>query len=69
LEDRIVGLLVESVSEILGVEADRVKETPRSPEDTTSKAIDGIIPSEDDMTKTINLRALLPNEPAGMIHS
>ena len=67
LDDRIVGLLVESVSEILGVEADIVKETPRSPEDTTSKAVDGIIPSEEDMTKIINLRALLPSEPLGAL--
>ena len=64
LDDRTVGLLVESVSEILGVEADMVKDTPRSLEDTASKAVDGIIPSEEDMTKIINLRALLPAEPA-----
>lgn len=64
LEDRIVGLLVESVSEILGVEADRVKDTPRSLEDAASKAVDGIIPGKEDMTKIINLRALLPAESA-----
>ncbi|MFQ1700161.1 chemotaxis protein CheW [Loktanella agnita] len=61
IEDRIVGLLVESVSEILGVGADMVRETPRSPEDATTRAILGVIPVGDDMTKVINLSALMPN--------
>lgn len=61
IEDRIVGLLVESVSEILGVSPDMVRETPKSPEDITTRATSGIIPVGDDMTKVINLAALLPN--------
>ena len=60
IDDRIVGLLVESVSEILGVSADMVHETPRGHEDPSTRAIQGIIPGEDDMTKIINLDALLP---------
>lgn len=59
--EKTVGLLVESVSEILGVDASEVKETPRSPEDLTSKAVGGIIPSKDDMIKIINLATLLPS--------
>ncbi|MBQ1203843.1 MAG: purine-binding chemotaxis protein CheW [Loktanella sp.] len=59
LEDRIVGLLVESVSEILGVDADVVRETPRGPEDVTTRTILGIIPLGDDMTKIISLPVLL----------
>ena len=58
IEDRIIGLLVESVSEILGVSADMVRETPRAPEDATTRAILGIITVGDDMTKIINLHAL-----------
>lgn len=62
IADKTVGLLVESVSEILGVEASEVKETPRAPEDTTSRAVGGIIPSKDDMIKIINLNALMPSD-------
>jgi purine-binding chemotaxis protein CheW len=63
LDDRIIGLLVESVSEILGVAADQMRETPRGPEDMTTRAITGIIPLGDDMTKIISLPALL-SQPA-----
>ncbi|MBQ2260641.1 MAG: purine-binding chemotaxis protein CheW [Loktanella sp.] len=59
IEDRIVGLLVESVSEILGVDAGNLRETPRGPEDPTIRAILAIIPLGDDMTKVISLPALL----------
>ena len=62
VDQRIVGLLVESVSEILGVDVNMVKDTPRTSEDQTTRAIEGIIPSEDDMTKIINLSSLLPDE-------
>lgn len=61
IKERIVGLLVESVSEILGVNPDTVRETPRGPEDATTRAILGIIPVGDDMTKVISLSALLPD--------
>ena len=64
IEERIIGLLVESVSEILGVSADMVRETPRSPEDATIRAILGVIAVGDDMTKVINLSALLPSTEA-----
>ena len=65
IEERIVGLLVESVSEILGVSSETVRETPRSPEDATTRAILGVIAVGDDMIKVINLTALVPGkEPA-----
>lgn len=60
IEDRIVGLLVESVSEILGISSDMVRETPRTPEDATTRSILGVITVGDDMTKVINLSALVP---------
>lgn len=60
VEDRIVGLLVESVSEILWVSADMVRETPRGSEDPTTLAVRGVIPVEDDMIKIISLDALIP---------
>lgn len=59
IEDRIVGLLVESVSEILGIESGVIRETPVGAEDVTTRAIQGIIPVGDDMTKIIHLEALL----------
>jgi purine-binding chemotaxis protein CheW len=66
IAERIVGLLVESVSEILGVRSSMVKETPRSSEDESVKAIEGIVPQEDDMTKIINLSSLLPTSNGGL---
>ena len=60
IEERIVGLLVESVSEILGVSSDMVRETPRTEEDESTRAINGIIPTGDDMIKILSLEALLP---------
>lgn len=62
IDDRIIGLLVEAVSEILGVSSDAVRETPRSSEDAATRAVEGIIPVDDDMTKIINLGTLLPND-------
>ena len=60
IDKTIVGLLVESVSEILGIGSDMVRETPRGPEDATTRAILGVIPIGDDMTKIINLATLSP---------
>jgi purine-binding chemotaxis protein CheW len=60
IEERIVGLLVESVSEILGISSEMVRETPRTQEDESTRAINGIIPTGDDMIKILSLEALLP---------
>jgi len=60
IEERIVGLLVESVSEILGVGVDMVRDTPRASEDLSTQAVQGIIPVKDDMIKIISLDALIP---------
>ncbi len=61
IEERIVGLMVESVSEILGVAANMVHETPHGTEDVTIRSIQGVIPVGNDMTKIIDLEALLPS--------
>lgn len=60
IDDRIVGLLVESVSEILGVRTEMVRETPRTEDDATTLAVTGIIPVGENMIKVISLDALLP---------
>ncbi|MFG5383141.1 chemotaxis protein CheW [Yoonia sp. R2-816] len=62
IEETIIGLLVESVSEILGVNSDMVRETPRGPEDATTRAILGVIAVDDEMTKVINLSTLMPKQ-------
>lgn len=60
ISDSIAGLLVESVSEILSVNADMIHETPRGQEDATTRAVNGLISVGDDMTKVINLSTLVP---------
>ncbi|WP_411890560.1 chemotaxis protein CheW [Yoonia sp. SDW83-1] len=62
IDETIIGLLVESVSEILGVNSDMVRETPRGPEDATTRAILGVIAVDDEMTKVINLSTLMPKQ-------
>lgn len=59
IEDSAVGLLVESVSEILGVSSSVVRETPRAADGGSTHVIQGIIPADDDMIKIISLDALL----------
>ncbi len=66
IEDRITGVLVESVSEILSISHDRVKEAPKSADDDASRAVDGIIPRETDMIKIVNLDALLTSQDAAL---
>lgn len=64
IEDRTVGLLVESVSEILGVPPEDVRDAPVGLDDTATRVIKGIIPIEGGMTKVIDLEALLA-DPRG----
>ena len=59
-ENRIIGLLVESVSEILSVKQSDLRETPRLKEDDTTKSIRGVIAIENDMTRVIDLSAVMP---------
>ncbi|MGJ8623650.1 MAG: chemotaxis protein CheW [Yoonia sp.] len=51
-------------TEIIGVDESEIKETPRSPDDQTTRAVEGIIPGEADMTKIINLHAVLASDRA-----
>lgn len=57
--DQIMGFLVESVSEILGVDAQDIKDAPSTDMDDTTRSVDGIIPGDGEMTKIISLNALL----------
>lgn len=58
---RVNGLLVESVSEILSVRSDVIQETPKIREDGSNYCIQGIIAMEEDITRIIDLSALLPD--------
>ncbi len=60
VEDTIVGLLVDSVSEILSVDHAKIKDTPQTNDAIVVGAVSGIIARENDMTKVLNLRHLLP---------
>lgn len=57
-----VGLLVESVSEILSVSPERIQETPDLRHDNSRQSIIGVIPVEDGMTRVIDLSAVIQME-------
>ena len=58
-EAQTVGLLVESVSEILSVARDRIQETPDLRSDNARQSIIGVIPVDDGMTRIIDLGAVI----------
>ncbi len=59
LGDQVIGLLVESVSEILTVQRSELKEAPRVKEDPSTHAIRAVISIKDDMTRLIDLDAMM----------
>jgi purine-binding chemotaxis protein CheW len=61
-EAQTVGLLVESVSEILSVARDRIQETPDLRSDNSRQSIIGVIPVEDGMTRIIDLGAVIQSD-------
>ncbi len=61
-EAQTVGLLVESVSEILSVARDRIQETPDLRSDNSRQSIIGVIPVDDGMTRIIDLGAVIQTD-------
>lgn len=61
-ESQTVGLLVESVSEILSVARDRIQETPDLRSDNSRQSIIGVIPVDDGMTRIIDLGAVIQSD-------
>jgi purine-binding chemotaxis protein CheW len=61
-ESQTVGLLVESVSEILSVARDRIQETPDLRSDNSRQSIIGVIPVDDGMTRIIDLGAVIQTD-------
>lgn len=64
-ENQTVGLLVESVSEILSVERDRIQEMPNLRNETARQNITGVILVGDTMTRVIDLGAVI--QPGGKL--
>lgn len=58
-ETQIVGLLVESVSEILSVTRDRIQETPDLRWDSSRQSITGVITVDEGMTRVIDLGVVI----------
>jgi purine-binding chemotaxis protein CheW len=58
-EDQTVGLLVESVSEILSVARDQIQATPDVRSETVRQNITGVITLEDGMTRVVDLGAIV----------
>ena len=54
-----IGLLVESVSEILSVEKSAIQETPDIKSEATRHSILGMISVDDSMVRVVNLEAVL----------
>ena len=59
VNDKPVGLLAESVSEIISIDPDDIQETPQVDSRNTMDFIQGIISQNDEMVRIINLRAVI----------
>lgn len=57
-----IGLLVESVSEILSVETSAIQQTPDIKSEATRNSIHGVIANEDSMIRVVNLGAVLGSD-------
>lgn len=64
IADRIVGLLVDAVSEILSAQRDAVQPTPNVGCDTVSRFVQGIIAQEGRMISWVALDNVLPDDVA-----
>jgi len=62
LQDQVIGLLVESVSEILTVKLSELKEAPRVREDASHTAISAVISIKDEMTRVVDLTAMMDTQ-------
>lgn len=59
MDGTTIGLLVESVSEILSVEKSAIQETPDIKSEATRHSILGMISVDDTMVRVVNLEAVL----------
>ena len=56
------GLLVQSVSEILTVQADQIQETPDVQSEATRRSVTGVFSVKDDLIRILDLKAVLQTE-------
>ncbi len=63
--DHTIGLLVDSVSEILNVRKDLIQEAPGFGDDQTDDCILGVISIDEDMTRIIDLISVVQNGDFG----
>lgn len=61
VEGATIGLLVESVSEILSVDKSAIQETPDIKSEATRNSILGMISVDETMVRVVNLDAVLEN--------
>ncbi|MGB8623845.1 MAG: chemotaxis protein CheW [Paracoccaceae bacterium] len=60
IKTRVVGLLVEAVSDILGVDTSMIQVTPDVASDTTRAFVSGVIAADERMIRLIDLERILP---------
>lgn len=59
VREKMVGLLVEAVSEIISVKSSSIQETPDVQSDATRECIEGIISLDEEMARVINLNVVI----------
>jgi purine-binding chemotaxis protein CheW len=59
VEGSLVGLLVDSVSEIISVSSDEIQDTPDVASNATRECIEGILSVDDTMARIINLKSII----------
>jgi purine-binding chemotaxis protein CheW len=61
LAGRIVGLLVNAVSEILTINSEEIRKTPSASASDDTRSIRGIVSFGDQMSRILDLQVLFPN--------
>lgn len=59
IDDRSVGLLVESVSEITSIDINTIQETPNVNSEETQECIQGVVSIDGELARVINLSAVV----------
>lgn len=59
IADKAVGLLVDSVSEIISIRTDDIKETPDVKSEATRECVQGVISIEGEMVRVLNLKSVI----------
>lgn len=59
VNDKLIGLLVDSVSEIISISADEIQATPDVASESAKDSILGVIAFEDSMVRVVNLSSVI----------